>query len=213
MESGELNSSELLRRWKEGEAGAIDALLDSHLPWVQRLVRKRLGSALRSKAETNDFVQDAMLQFLRYGPRVMLSDSSHFRGMMARIVENTIRDRNDWFKARRRTISRERPLPSDTVLSLDPPRDEGAASPSRAAQANEDEAWIRLGIEFLDPPDRQLVVLRQWDSSTFEQIGSELGITSNAAEKRYRRAVNRLGDLIGVLRRKGVHEFLDNYSA
>jgi len=213
MDYGENKTSDLLQRWKDGDNGALAALLNRHLPWVQRLVHSRLGAGLRRKAETCDFVQDAMVQFLRYGPRIVLQETKQFHGILARIAENTIRDKNDWFKARRRAVSREKPLPSDTVLELDPPRDRKETTPSRAAAANEEEAWIRLGVEFLEPADRELVVLRQWEDRSFIEIGEELGITPNAAEKRYRQAVHRLGDMIGELRRNGVKGFMEKYSA
>ena len=66
-------TAEDLRRWNAGDAEGLKSLLENHLPWIEKYVRKRLGARLRQKAETQDIVQDAMLQFLRYGPRIDLA--------------------------------------------------------------------------------------------------------------------------------------------
>ena len=57
------------------------------------------------KVESSDIVQDAALQFLKYGPRFILSDEEKFRALLVRIVENVLRDKHDWFSARRRAIA------------------------------------------------------------------------------------------------------------
>ena len=94
------------------------------------------------KGETCDYVQDAIVQFLQYGPRFTISNDARFRGLLAKIVENVLCNKYHWFIARRREIARERPLPSDTVLNLDPPR-HAVDSPSMAADKHEQEAWVR----------------------------------------------------------------------
>ena len=166
METRERSTSQLLRRWHSGERAGLDGLLERHLPWVRNHVRGRLGPLLRRKAETMDYVQDAMVQFLRYGPSVLVAEDDHFRALLVRIVENSIRNKYDWFTARRRAVSREKPLPPDTVLSLDQPVDQ-VTRPSQDAANNENEAWVRLGLELIDPEDSEVVILRQWQDLSF----------------------------------------------
>jgi len=175
----------------------------AHLSWVRVHVRKRLGPLLRRKAETNDIVQDAMVQFLRYGPSVLVSDSRHFRALIVKIVENSLRNKYDWFTARRRAISRENPLPPDTVLHLDPPHD-SVDRPSQLAQRHEHEAWVRLGLELIDLEGSEIIILRQWDNLSYAAIGERLGISAEAARARYGRAVMRLAEEVGKLRRNGI---------
>ena len=155
---------------------------------------------MRKRAETDDFVQDAMVQFLRYGPRIQIADDGHFRALLVRIVEHALCDRHDWFAAQRRAVAQEHPLPSDTVLTLDPPHN-SVKSPSAAAQHHEREAWIRLGMELLEPGDREVLVLRKWEDLSFAAIGEHLGISEDAARMRTNRAVSRLGEVVGTLRR------------
>jgi DNA-directed RNA polymerase specialized sigma24 family protein len=46
-----------------------------------------------------------------------------------------------------------------------------------------------------------VLVLRQWDHLSFEEVGERVGISKEAAWMRHKRAVTRLGKLVGQLRR------------
>lgn len=209
MDLSESQFSICLHQWNRGDASALDRLLEDQLPWLRNYVRKRMGPILRNKGETSDYVQDALMEFLRYGPKVEISSERHFKALLVRITENSLRGRYDWFTAHRRRISRERPLPSDTILSLDPPADKETDSPSRVIQKNEDEAWVRLGVEILDAADRDIVVMRQWERRSFVQIGEALGINSDAARKRHDRALGRLGEKVCLLRQGKLDQVFD----
>lgn len=193
-------TQQLLHQWNEGDEQSLNKLLDRHLGWIREYAHRRLGAFLRSKGETCDFVQDAMVEFLRYGPRIRITDENHFRALIMRIVENTVRGKHDFFMAQRRRISRQQPLPSDTVLSLDPPK-VGVERPSQAALKNEQEAWVRLGLELIDPADSEIIVLHQWTGLPFAKIAEQLQITAEAATMRHSRAVSKLGRVVARLRR------------
>ena len=193
-------TSQFLSQWHAGDPESLEGLLERHLPWIQSQVRHHMTALLRSKGETCDFVQDAVLQFLRFAPRFTLANEAHFRAILLRVIKNKLLDDYDWFTARRRDIARERPLPSDTILSLDPPENPGR-TPSKSAEAHEREAWIRLGMEFIDVDDREVLALRQWDRKEFKEIGEQLRISPEAARKRHDRAVSRLADIVLMLRR------------
>lgn len=197
MEDSETLS--LLQRWHEGDRSALEALIARDLPWIEQHVRRRLGAGLRARGETQDYVQDAMIEVLQYGPKFVSQSQTRFRNIIARIIENTLRDRNDWFRARRRALSKERPLPADSVLNLDAP----AASvprPSQNALGNERDAMLRLALELLDPEDRKVILLRQWNEKSFPEIGAELGISPDSARMRFTRALPRLAAKLAELR-------------
>jgi RNA polymerase sigma-70 factor (ECF subfamily) len=158
-----------------------------------------MGPLLRKKGETGDYVHDAVVQFLKYGPRFIMSGDGQFRALLLQIVENALRSRHDWFTARRRDIARERPLPPDTVLSLDP-QSAKEKTPSKSAERHEREAWVRLGLELVEPEEREILVLRQWDNLTFEEIGKRLGVSRNTAQRRHYGAVLRLARKVDDLR-------------
>jgi len=190
----------LLLRWSAGEEGALGALLERHLAAIREQVERRLGPWLRKRSPSEDLVQDVLVEFLRFGPRFHISDDEHFRRLLARVVENVLRGRHAWLTAQRRDAARDRSLPTDTVLELDPPR-RRIETPSREAHREEEEAWVRFGLELLEPERRDLIVQRQWEGLSFAEIGARLGVTETAARLRYLRALDALAAVVGALRR------------
>jgi len=189
---------ELLSRWNDGDEDALTELIGLHADWLRRHVGRRLGGELRTKLESGDIVQDSLMHFLRDLPRFEVEGEAQFRALMARIIENRIRDTRDWFHAKRRTVSREQRL-SGSVADLSP----GARAftrPDEAAAKLEMKTFVRLALELLEPDDQHVIVLRQWEGRPFEEVGGELGISPDAARMRFNRALKRLADQIEKLK-------------
>jgi RNA polymerase sigma factor (sigma-70 family) len=189
----------LLRRSHGGDRAALDVLIAANLDWVCERVHDRLGPLLRAKGETQDYVQDVVLDVLRSGPRFVTADQAQFRALLCRIVENVLADHWHGLHAQRRDVSRERPLPSDSVLELDAPS-AGTTRPAEAAARAEETEWIRLALELLPAADRQILWLREWSGRAFPDIARELGIAEDAARMRFQRAVPRLAEQLERLR-------------
>lgn len=195
------NTTELLARWRTGDDAALHELLDQHLPWIREYVRQRLGPVLRAREEPNDVVQDALVEFLRYGPRFELQNEAHLRFLLARIAENVLRDKHDFHSRQRRQASREvAGAPEDHENAL------GAAlrpseEPHVVVERRQWRAWVRLSLDLLDPADREVLVLRQWDGLEFAQIGERLSLSADAAKMRFHRAVPKLAERIEQLQR------------
>lgn len=194
---------QLLQRWHGGDPGALDGLVRKNLQWIRGRVEQRVGDMLRERADVDDFVQEAMLEILRYGPRFLMSNRAQFRALLAKVIENVIRGQYDRCTALRRELHRERPVPSDTVLNLDPPQD-SVTRPSQNAQAREGAAWVRIGLDLLEPEQREIIVLRQWDGLPFQEIGERLGVPEDAARMRFQRAVKRLAQVVRTARNGNV---------
>jgi len=199
--------STYFREGCKGDRNAMQKLLERHLDWIEQFARRKLSPLLRTKTETGDIVQDALVQFLRHGPRFTISNDGQLRALLARIVENVIRDKYDWFTALRRTVAKERPLPPDTVLNLAPSAGSGQ-TPSQIVHKSEQEAWVRLGLELLDPDDRRVLILRDWDGLTYIEIGKQLDMSEFAARRRYLRSLGLLTKTVKYLRSGRIDEAL-----
>lgn len=189
----------LLEQWHGGDELALAALVELHLPWLQERIERRLGKFLRSLGDPGDYLHDAVLDFLRYAPRFQVRDAAQFRGLLARVIENTIRDRNDWFRARRRDLARNAALPTDSVLALDPAL-QRSTTPSRVVAIGETRDWVRLGLELLEAEDRKIILEREYEDRSFVAIGEGLGLSANAVRMRWVRAVARLAEVLRGLR-------------
>lgn len=197
------DTAALLARWHSGDQAALASLVELHLPWLCAHVRDRMGEFLRQQGEAEDYLHDAMLDFLRDAPRFQVRDAAQFRGLLARVVENTLRDRHDWFRRKRRDLARNDGLPSHSVLILDPAL-QMSATPSREAAAAEARDWVRLALEMLPAEDRRILVARDWEKRSFVEIGAELSMTDSAVRMRWVRAVGRLAAIMRELRRGAI---------
>lgn len=198
----------LLEGWHGGDQGALARLLDRNLGWIRARVEKRMGPLLRAKGGATDYVQDAMVEILRYGPKFVMSDEAQFRVLMAKIIENVLRGRHDWFTAERRAAERECGGSGENALDIDARR-RTATRPSQALARDEAIELTRLGIALLGDEDREIIVLRQWDGLSFAEIGDRLGIASDAARMRFQRALPRLAEKVELLSRGDVETLID----
>lgn len=193
-------TADLVQRWHQGDAQALHQLVQRDLPWIRQRVRQRLGDALRQHGDTEDFLQEALLDILAYTPRFVPVDGDSWRSLVTQIVENQLRGQHEFYGRLRRDRARQQPLPDDSVLLLDP-RKRTATTPGARAVRNEEEAWLRLALDLVDPDDRDVIVMREWAGKSFAEIGTQLGIGENAARMRFQRALGRLADQVERLRR------------
>lgn len=191
--------TQLLALWKEGAADAPPRLAALVLPFVRAQARAMLGPALRQKLDSEDLAQDATLEFLQYGPRFVPETSGQLQALLARIVANTVRDKSQWFAAARRQMGQETRLASSAELA------EGSSvDPARLAFDRESAVRLRLAMELLDEPDREVLVWHHWEQQGFAAIGARLGRSEEAARSACRRAMVRLVQHMAQLRDGGL---------
>lgn len=188
-------TTRLLECWYEGDETALSALLERHLPTIRTMVRKRLGDYLRQRDQTGDFVQEAVLKFLKAGPSVRIENEKSLCAFLARVVENMMNDRYDFYRTERRGGLRRAPVTLDTQAA-----GYNEDTPSRLVSEEEERQRVRVGLEFLEAGDRAVIFLRRWEGKSAEAAAEELGISAEAAQKRFSRAMQRLA---GIVRRLG----------
>lgn len=191
-----------LSDWHQTDNQKLEEVLKRHLPWIRSHVRKKLGKYLRTKHDSGDIVQEVIVQFLKYGPKINISDDKQLRALLSKIAENMIYHKHAWFTAQRRDMSKEKPLPTDSVLASDQTVGK-QETPSQIVQQQEREAWIRLGLELLKPAEREIILMRYWKNLSFAAIGKSLTISKNGARKRYVVAWYHLIEKVKMLQGEG----------
>ena len=194
MSADEPQTIELLDRWRAGDNEALSDLLARDMDWIRRFVHNKLGRDLRKFGDTGDFVQEAVVRVLTFGPRFVMSSREQFRGLMAKIVLNLMRGKHRELFALKRRVDKEKPLGSDSLLYLDRPQST-VIRPEQAAEHAEEKEWLRLGLLLLEPKDQTLIDLH-WQGLTDAQLGERVGVSANTARMRRNRAVGRLTKLI-----------------
>lgn len=176
------SSSALLLRAHEGDSDARDQLCARYLPRLRRWAHGRLPEWARGHLDTEDIVQDTLLQSVK---RLDAFTPRHDRAFCAYLCETL---RNRLKDAIRRAARR----PSAGPVSPDA----AAGDPSPLEQAVGSQLFSRYerALQRLRTSDRELIAARVELDLDYEEIADLLGKTSvGAARVAVSRALLRLG--------------------
>lgn len=187
----------LLQRASAGESSALDALIVQHEPRLLAFVRSRVGPALRTRESVRDLVQEVLLEIVQGLREFEYRSEPQFRAWLYQLATRRISDRARYHAREKRNVGRDRGL-EDTTVGEELLRKgySSAASPLRALQRKEDIERLEEAFALLDERDRDILSLSYFCEMSLEELGRELGISSEAARKRRTRAQARLASLM-----------------
>lgn len=201
QDGGPTTTVQLLARYKSGDRGALDRLYQRYFDRIHAVVRLRMGSRLRAKAESCDIVQEAFLASLRGVGGFTYRSEGDFFHWLCKITENRIRDEADRFAAQKRDMARERPLearrPShDSTIGPIAELARYTTPSTRVAQAEE---LVRLEQAMDDLPDaqREAVLLVRYEGLSFKEAGRKMGRSPDAVRMLVARAIVSLSSALG----------------
>lgn len=178
----------LLEGLRAGSESSVRQLVDRYGVYIVKAVRRRLKRVLRTRFDSQDFVQAVWASFFAHRSQIADFDSpDEMIAFLATVASNKVRDeyrRN--LAAQKRDLNREWSLASgDTAegpASHDPV--DPAPSPSELAIAAEQMGQMTSG----QPSHYRRMVELRADGATFEEIAEELGVS----ERNVRRVLQRL---------------------
>jgi RNA polymerase sigma factor (sigma-70 family) len=180
------SSLTLLERARAGDRAAVDALVARYLPRLQRWATGRLPHWARDLADTQDLVQETLLQTFQ---RVETFDSrgdGALQAYLRQAILNRIRD--ELRRAKRRPPKTE----------LDSEAEGQGRSPLEEAIGQEAMERYEQALASLRPEDRELVVARIELGYTYREMAELLHKpTANAARMAAERAIIRLARELG----------------
>jgi len=172
---------ELLARFRAGDEQAAERLFARYLPRLRRWASGRLPLSARDAADTQDLVQETLLETFRqledFDPR----HEGAFQAYLRQAVMNRIRD----------ALRRIRRRPAQTGLDDGVPSPE--PSPLERAIGAEGLEKYEAALGTLRPRDREAIVARIEMGCTYEEMAALLELPSaEAARKAAQRALVRL---------------------
>jgi RNA polymerase sigma factor (sigma-70 family) len=173
----------LISRARKGDQDAIERLFARHLKPLQRWASGRLPKWARGLADTDDLVQDTLLQTFRkigdFEPRRVGALQAYLR----QAVLNRLRD-----ELRRRARQPQ-------VTDLDGLEDISARSPLEEAIGRQAVEAYEEALGRLKPEEREAIIARVEIGYTYGELADALGKPSaEAARKTARRALLRLAE-------------------
>jgi RNA polymerase sigma-70 factor (ECF subfamily) len=178
---------------QRGEKNGLDCLLGACQQYLLMLADEELDSFLRARVAPSDVVQDTLNDAMRDFPRFVGHRESDFLAWLVRIYRNNLTSLRLYHRAGKRDVRRDVRWPEDDEER--PPEDVGD-TPSRVAQAHEEARRLDAALRLLPPQDQTVIELHNREQLTFEQVGVRLGCSSEAARKRWARAIVALQKLL-----------------
>ena len=192
---------ELLQRARQGDAAAVDQLLQRHREPVRRLIGLRMDPAIVARLDASDVVQEVLLEASRRLPEYLREGTMPFHLWIRHIAKDHIIDAHRRHRqAQRRAVDREQAMmprhapdrsSAELIQLLDP-----ELTPASAAIRQEMERRLHAAIAELGEDDRDILLMRHFEQLSNQEVAEALGLTAAAASMRYLRAVRRLRALM-----------------
>jgi RNA polymerase sigma-70 factor (ECF subfamily) len=187
---------ELVALAKDGNESAISQLWTVYGARVHWIMRLRMGKELRSKLESTDLAQDALLSALGDLKNFTYKNEGDFLRWISTIAENRLRDNLDKLHADKRDIRKEMRLGkpgahtvSKSAVSFAPIE---ATTPSVIMSRKEELDKLEKAIDKLKPDYKQVIVLAKIEGLSYKEIADKLDKTSEAVRKLISRAMAAL---------------------
>ena len=186
---------------KDGDEAAVNQLCSVYGERVRQIVRLRLDGRLRSKLDSVDVVQDALILALDGLEDFTYRNEGDFLRWLAKIAENRLRDIFDRFHADKRDVHKEIPFKKEGRSTED--GSVGAAGPMRTTTpsviACKKEAMDRLekALDKLKPEYKEVIVLKRIEGLSHAEIAGRLGKNAGAVRMLLARAMAALTLIYG----------------
>jgi RNA polymerase sigma-70 factor, ECF subfamily len=164
---------------KGGDQSAYDRLFALHRERALLFIRARLGPTLRATVDANDILQDAYLALHKTFQTFEYTDDGSFLRLLCRIIENRIRDWNDYVHAAKR---------QPVVL---PTSDQ--TGPSTALDRQLDRERLLAAMDELPADYREVLLLRYFEGLNSEEAAIKMERSAGAVRKLTSRALEELG--------------------
>jgi RNA polymerase sigma-70 factor (ECF subfamily) len=160
-----------------------------------RFLDLRFDARLRSRLDPSDVVQETHLEVFRRLPDYLERRPMPFRLWLRKTAyERLLMLRRQHVQADRRAVGREVPLPERSSVLL---AGLVGSTPSRQAQRKELALQVQQALARLAETDREVLLLRNYEGLSYEEIGCLLDLDASVTRKRHGRALVRLHRLLG----------------
>ena len=192
----------LLAEVRNGDAEAINSLINRHRNAVHRLVRMRIDQAIAARVDVSDVVQDVMLEASQRLGDYLQNPVMPFHLWLRQLAKDRLIDMHRRHRAaKKRSVDREQAV---TSLTHD---DQSAAdlaqllrdtelTPATAIVRREMEQRFLEAVNQLSDSDREIIMMRHFEHLSSAEVAQALEMTTAAAGMRYLRALRKLTDVL-----------------
>jgi RNA polymerase sigma-70 factor (ECF subfamily) len=178
-----------------GDRALLGDLLELFRDDLRLLAARGLGRDLSAKGDASDIVQETLLGAYRDFAKFHGRTREELLAWLQKILSNNLAGfRRRYRDTEKRTVAREVPLGRSSAPALYADLADGRATPATVAQRREQMESVLAGLGRLSAEHRRVIVWRQYDQLSFDEIGQRLGRSAEAARKFWSRALVALTD-------------------
>lgn len=201
-ETSSLEFDRLMNQARGGDAAARGELLARYGEYLNLLVRLNLGKVMQAKASCSDVVQETFLQAEKNFARFRGMTERELMSWLRRILAAQIAQQIRYYRRGRRNVALERRLSDDldrSAVGLGKQLIDKATSPSLRAARREREVLLADALARLKPEHREVVILRNLEELSFEDVARRMGRSAPAVKSLWVRALASLRRVLGEL--------------
>jgi RNA polymerase sigma-70 factor (ECF subfamily) len=175
-----MNTDEaLMLEFRHGSREAFDELFARYRDGLYGFFLRRLGSQARAEELTQDTFLAVLRATARYEPRATVR--SYLFGIAWNLVSGE-----------RRKLGHD-------------PLGEPAAEPANDARPDS-SLWVRQALARLEPAEREILMLREYEQLSYDEIAGLLRVPVNTVRSRLFRARMALRELLEPAAKEAVHD-------
>lgn len=191
----------LLARARDGDPQALDRLFQMCRNYVGIVARAQVESWLRAKVDASDLVQQTFLEAYRDFAHFQGATEAEWLGWLRRILSHNAADfvrrycQTDKRQARRE-IAFDATSDRSSVRGLGDLADPNGETPSQVFLRKERELELADGLARLAPDHCEVIVLRNLQRLSFEEVARRMGRSRPAAQMLWMRAMSKLQETL-----------------
>jgi RNA polymerase sigma-70 factor (ECF subfamily) len=187
----------LLQQVRAGDRQAFEELFTRHLAEVRQFVEARMDAKVRARLDPSDIVQETQMEVFRRLGDYLDRQPMPFRIWLRKTAyERLLMARRQHLDAQQRAVCREAPRANRSSQLLANRLVSPGTTPSQKLQRAELVRRVRRALEQMADADREILLMRNFDELSYEEVGFILEIEPAAARKRHGRALLRLHKLL-----------------
>jgi RNA polymerase sigma factor (sigma-70 family) len=192
-------SQQLRDAASQGDAVAMDELLERHLPGLRSYVRRNVSPGVLAKESSSDLVQSVCREVLQNSDKFEYQGEAAFRSWLYQAALRKLIDRHRYYTAEKREAGREAPIDGGERLSSEAASVLAASlagSPSGEAIMNEEVLRLERGFAALAEADRRIIHMVYVRGMSHSAVARELDCSEVVSRKQLSRALARLSKRI-----------------
>lgn len=196
MHSPEHLLTQAVRAAQEGSPNAFAFVADGCRNYLLHVANREFPDLLRGKVAPSDVVQESLIAAHRNLANFRGTTLSDLRAWLRAILRNRLESHRRRFVSQKRCVLNEVSLDigNTSVIACDIP--DRSATPSQLMASQEELNRVIAALEKLPPHSRQVVLLRNRDGHSFNQIAEKMGRSPEAVRKLWARSIEQLRTLL-----------------